>query len=118
MTRKQKTWMWIFLAMFLIPEILWSPVANFYYQLPQTSRSGATFPFRDNFLQNPDNLNYLRFVLLLQLIGTLFLLVIVMRGANLKNKLLKYLIGIILGLLTLGTGFVLLFALTFSISIM
>ncbi len=31
MTKKQKIWLGIFLAMFLVPEIMWSPIGNFCY---------------------------------------------------------------------------------------
>ena len=40
MTKKQKIWFAIFLAMFLVPEVLWSPVNDFYYELLQSGKTG------------------------------------------------------------------------------
>ena len=80
MTKTQKILAWIFGAMFVVPEILWSPVVNFYYELLQTSKSGGTHPFRYNFLQNSDNLNYLKFVIALQFVGLLLALIFVTKN--------------------------------------
>src|SRR3989344_5449732 len=33
MSKMQKTWLWVFAGMFLIPEVLWSPVSNLCYEL-------------------------------------------------------------------------------------
>lgn len=118
MTKKQKIWMWIFIAMFAIPEILWSPIANFYYQLSQTSKSGGTHPFRDNFLQNSDNLSYLKFVVALQFVGLLLLLIYLLRNKYAQNKLLKYLFTTILFIFLVIVGFALYFIMTFSINIL
>ena len=104
--------------MFALPEILWSPIANFYYELSQTSRSGGTHPFRYNFLQNSDNLNYLRFVIAIQFIGLLLALISVIKNMDRKNKLIKYLFVSLLCILAIIVGFTLYFALTFSIEIM
>jgi len=86
MTKTQKIWMWIFLALFAAPEILWSPVINFYYELSQTGISGGTHPWRNNFLQNSDNLNYLKFVIFFQLISLiLFLICLIKNRKNIKK---------------------------------
>lgn len=29
MTKKQKTWLWVFIAMFAIPEIIWGPTFGY-----------------------------------------------------------------------------------------
>ena len=68
MTKKQKIWLYIFLALFVIPEVLWSPVGNFVYEL-FLSHYGSTRPFRNNFLQQSNNINYLSTILFLQLLG-------------------------------------------------
>ena len=65
MTRKQKIWLWVSLALFAIPELLWSPVANFIYQLYKNT--GA--PFRYTFLEDSRNINILSTVLFIQLLG-------------------------------------------------
>ena len=110
--------MWIFIAMFALPEILWSPVGNFYYQLSQTSKSGGTHPFRDNFFQNSDNLNYLKFVIALQFVGLLLTLSFLIKNKYVANKLIKYLFAILLIILLIIVGFALYFAMTFSINIL
>jgi len=66
MTKTQKIWLWVFLGMFILPEVLWSPVGNFVYEL---SQSGNTHPVRNNFLQNTDNINILSTVLFIQMAG-------------------------------------------------
>jgi hypothetical protein len=118
MTKKQKIWMWIFIAMFAVPEILWSPVMNFYYQLSQTGGSGGTHPLRYNFLQYSDNLSYLKFVIFVQLLGLIGALIIALKNKNSKNKILRYLFILLLSLFVLIVGFVLYFALSFSINVM
>ncbi len=118
LTKKQKIWLWISGALFLIPELLWSPISNLYYQLTQTSKSGGTFPFRYNFLQNSDNLNYLKFVVLLQFLGVLITLILALKNRVIKNKVLKYFFIALLAILLLLTGFALLFVMTFTINIM
>ena len=118
MTKKQRIWLWIFIAMFAIPEILWSPVANFYYELSQTSKSGGTHPFRYNFLQNSDNLHYLRLVIFLQFMGLLLLLASVVKNKPFKNKSLKYFLIALLSILLILATFAFYFAMTFSIDIM
>src|SRR4051812_49298452 len=74
MTKKQKIWTVVFIAMFLLPELLWSTVFNFYYELPQTSYSSNTHPFRDNYFQNSDNLVQYDFILGMQILGLIGLL--------------------------------------------
>jgi len=118
MTKKEKIWTWIFIAMFALPEILWSPIANFYYELSQTSKSGGTHPFRYNFLQKSDNLNYLKLVIALQFIGLLLVLFSLIKNKFGTNKLIKYLSVILLVILLVTVGFVLYFAMTFSINIL
>lgn len=117
LTKKQKIWTWIFLAMFLVPEILWSPISNFYFELLQTSKSGGTYPFRDNFLQNSDNLNYLKIVILLQFIGLLLSLILIIKNRKWMNKLWRYLLIALLFILFIITGFALYFVFSFSIDI-
>ena len=68
MTKKQKIWLWIFLGMFILPELLWSPSGNFIYELYK-SHYGNTRPFRNNFLQDSSNINIFSTVLFIQLLG-------------------------------------------------
>ena len=57
MTKKQKIWLGVFLALFIVPEVLWSPVGNFVYEIMQSGNAGGTHPVRLNFLQVSDNVN-------------------------------------------------------------
>lgn len=118
MSKSQKIWLWISVAMFAIPEILWSPVSNFYYELLQSSSTSYVKPFRYSFLQNSDNLNYLKFFVFLQLIGLLGTLVVAIKNKNNKNAIWIYISTILLIALLLLVAFELYFAMTFSIDIM
>ncbi len=71
MNKKSKISLSIFVGIFVIPEILWSPIGNFIYQLGQTGNSGGTFPFRNNFLNNPDNTYAYVTILFIQFLGLL-----------------------------------------------
>jgi hypothetical protein len=69
MTKGQKIGFWAVLGLFIIPELLWSPVGNFIYELTQTGRSGGTHPFRNTFLEDSSNINIFSTVLFIQLLG-------------------------------------------------
>lgn len=114
MTKKQKIWFWVFLGMFLIPEILWSPVGNFVFTFLQNTNQIR--PLRNNFLINPDNINIYKIILLIQLMGLIFTAIAIFMRSN--KKFLHWLILGILTILALITGFVLYFALTFSLDIL
>ena len=115
-SKMQKTWLWIFGAMFLVPEVLWSPIVNFYYEFYQSSYSGNVQPLRDSFLQNADNLKYLKFVILLQSIGLLlFTISLVVNKKSITTIRTAYLFMIApLLILLLLVLFVLLFAFAFN----
>lgn len=68
MKKIQKLWLGLFLIMFIMPEVLWSPVGNGIYEL-YLSHFGNTHPFKNNFLQNSDNINILSTVLFIQFLG-------------------------------------------------
>jgi|SRR3989344_1332814 len=115
----KKIWLWIFGGMFLVPEVLWSPIVNFYYQLFQSSYSSNVQPFRNNFFQSSDNLKYLKFVILLQAIGLLFFTIsFITNKKNIKITMVKYLLIVIpLLILLFSVLFVLFFAFSFNPSI-
>lgn len=99
MTKNQKIWFTGFLLTFVVPEMLWSPVANFYYELLQSNQNGATHPFRETFLSSADNLNIFKIVVYIEfisLIGAIY----VLNKSSFKNKFLK--IGIITVLVLLA----------------
>jgi len=118
MTKTQKIWMWIFGAMFLIPEILWSPVLNFYYEFLQTSKTSYVQSLRNGFLQNPDNINFLRITILVEFIGVLLFLFLLVKNKNLLRGTIKYILIILFLVLALVFGFALFSALTLSIGIL
>src|SRR3989344_3307388 len=96
MSKKQKIWLGVFLAMFIIPDLLWSPVGNFGYELYK-SHYGNTYPFRNNFLQDSDNVNMLSTVLFIQMLGLFSSAVcLVIINKSVKNKWLLWLSVIIL----------------------
>ena len=51
-TKLQKGLLWLFGAMFLVPEILWSPVGNFIFSLLTPPIGGYPQLLRNNFLFN------------------------------------------------------------------
>ena len=70
MTKKQKIWLWIFLGMFIIPEVLWSPGINYVFKLSQMSTKDELAVFRNNFLtQGNYGFIWYGFVLFVELIG-------------------------------------------------
>ena len=87
MTKVQKIWLSVFLAMFLVPEILWSPVVNSVYEWNQNSNHVT--PLRDSFLTKSDNIQILSNVLLFQFFAlaliTIFLFLI---RNKINNKVL------------------------------
>ena len=106
MTTKQKAWSFIFTAMFALPEILWSPIINYIYELSQTSHSGGTHPYRYNFLQHPDNINLLSTVLFIQFLGlTLTLISLIVLNLKLKKWYL-WALAFVLLILTIIAFFV------------
>lgn len=69
MTKIQKIWLWIFIAMFAIPEILWSPIANFLYTFWKNGNVPTIL--RNNFLMHPDFRRLAIAIIFLQSLGAL-----------------------------------------------
>ncbi|MBL8031581.1 MAG: hypothetical protein JNK33_04645 [Candidatus Doudnabacteria bacterium] len=99
MTKNQKLWFWIGLALFAIPEILWSPVVNVFYDLFQSSNSVAVF--RDNLLTSGNHVNLFISILGLQLFGLLVSERFVLRSQ--QSLGLKIAWSTVLGVLVLAT---------------
>ena len=99
MSKKQKILSWIFIGLFVIPEVLWSPLLNFYYELNQSGSTSAVHSLRDNFFENPDHFNSLRLIVFIQLVGLVSFLVLLTR-IKLKLRLVAILITIVLILLS------------------
>ncbi len=102
MKKQQKIWLGIFLAMFILPELLWSPVENLVYDLLQNSNNVKIF--RPNFLTVSDNTYLLLFVLLFQIIGLIGSLIIVFKEKI--NIWFKLLLILVLTTLLLTTSFI------------
>lgn len=82
--------------MFLVPEVLWSPVGNIIYEFMQ---SGNVAPLRDNFLLKADNLIYFHVVSLIQLVGLVLSFISIVRIG--KKSFLSWLILVIISCLVL-----------------
>lgn len=69
MKKTQKFWLWVSIAMFAIPELLWSPIVNFIYIFWK----GGNVPIilRDNFLMSSDYRELLIIILFVQFVGAL-----------------------------------------------
>jgi hypothetical protein len=109
MSKMQKVWLAIFLAMFVVPEVLWSPVVNLVYSLLQNSNHAQIF--RSNFLTSSDNTNFLLSFLILQLVGIVGCLGLIFQAKI--NTGIKIFLIFVLILLLLITGAV--FYIAFSL---
>ncbi len=114
MSKRQKIWLGIFGAMFLIPEILWSPIIDFYYQLIlQSNSSGMVSSLRQNFLTKSDNISILKFVISIQLLG-LSLFLVKFLSLKIKNKIIKIISILFLMVILFFTAFFVVFAFNFN----
>jgi hypothetical protein len=93
--------------MFLLPEIIWSPIANFYYELLQ---QGDVRPFRDNFLMRGDNLLSLKLLTLGQFIS-LAIATGILLISNINKKIVKIFFFFFFLILLFFVGFAVLFLL-------
>ena len=113
MTTKQKIWFAIFLAMFAVPEVLWSPVSDFYYEFWQSGKIGNIIPLRQNFLNNSDNVGILKLVIVIQLLS-LFIAFGILLVAKFNSKIIKRITILLLIILIFLVGFMVLFAFNFN----
>lgn len=67
MKKIYKVLLGVFMAMFLVPELLWSPAGNFVYEF--LSDTAYVRPFRKSFLFEFGNDNFLSTVLFTQFLG-------------------------------------------------
>ncbi len=79
MKTKQKSLLMLFLGLFIIPEILWSPVANYVYELSQVG--GKIHSLRGNFLTAASNYSFIWYglIVLIQLVGLVGVLILIVR---------------------------------------
>ncbi|MDE2030817.1 MAG: hypothetical protein KGI58_00955 [Patescibacteria group bacterium] len=102
MTQKQKIWLWISLAMFIVPEVLFSfLLSSFLFFF------GVSGPYLIGFLINPqffvDNKDINLLLILIELFGILGLLIFNIRF-NKNNS--KSILSLILSILLLFTIFI------------
>ena len=93
MTKLQKIWMWLSLAMFLVPEVLWSPIANYSYTFFQNNNSPKLLRTNVFFGSNDDFHLTLTIITLIQFIGLLTSAILVFKFAKFR---FKNILGIIL----------------------
>lgn len=82
MSKMQKGLLWLLGAMFLVPEILWSPISNFIYIF--LNNSDPAKPLRLNFLTESNPANLYQIIVFLQLVGLLGFLFLLIKN---KRKL-------------------------------
>jgi len=103
---KQKIWMWVFIAMFALPEILWSPVVNFVYAFLRGDN--ASVILRNNFLVQPDYRKLAIFIIFLQCLGSLLSLISIYKTSiKLVYKILLSILFFIFFVLSLGVLYIL-----------
>ncbi len=99
MTKLQKIRIMVFLGVFIIPEILWSPVSSWIYSLLHDGQE-----FRSNFLTNSSDPYLWLFFLGLQFAGILCTLILV---SKIKfNLFVKTSLLLILAVLLMIVGFI------------
>ncbi|OGE78169.1 MAG: hypothetical protein A2751_03345 [Candidatus Doudnabacteria bacterium RIFCSPHIGHO2_01_FULL_46_14] len=91
MTKKQKIWLILGLALFVVPEIVWGPTFGFF------SLTDSLFKL--------DNRNLLLFVLFLQIVGSMISLKCLIKY-TIKKGLLQWIFISVLALVTLKSVFV------------
>jgi len=97
MSKTQKVWLWVFLGMFVVPEVLWSPVYKMYYALFHPLKNGSYQVWRPNLLDNYSKADLWSYLLLLQFFGLLLtgLYLIIIRK-SFRNKPVLWLIAALL----------------------
>lgn len=117
MTKKQKIWMWIFTAMFVVPEILWNPVSNFIYSFFSKPNNGLPQLLRDSFLFNYQYENLLKTIITIQLIGIISFFILWLKNKNNINSRIIFWIILLLSLLiSLVSLFILYLVFVFSLN--
>ncbi len=98
MTKLQKIWLWVGLGMFIIPEILWSPLVNLMQSLYNSQIDSPVF--RENFLTTGKSTVSWLVVLLVQLLGALSIVYFTYINRNYRRWLL--ILSIIFSLISLA----------------
>jgi hypothetical protein len=107
MIKIQKIWMAIFIAMFVIPEILWGPVANFIYSFINPTIDGYPQLIRNNFLFDFQYEKFLKSIIIIQTIGILvFSFFWFKHIKNINSKIIFLLVSLLCILISLICLFV------------
>jgi fatty-acid desaturase len=110
--KKKITQLSIFGTMFLLPELLWSPVGNIIYEFLQ--KTNDVQPYRYNFFTNSDNSVYLSLILLVQFIGCLLILIYLVNHK--KNNIFFWFGILLLIIITLVTFFIFYLSITLGVN--
>lgn len=84
MTKIQKVWLWVSLVLFVLPEILWSPLGNFLYSFFMPLVHGSSQIWRDNFLLNSQFNSLYEIILLVQIAS---IIVFTINWVRFKNNI-------------------------------
>jgi len=107
MTKKQKIWLAVFGAMFIVPEILWSSTTSFIYIMIFPEKF-SDLPLLFSILPSPNNNLTAGIINIVQFIGSSGFVLLFL---NLKiRKLTKILIILLLTPLIFASGFIALMA--------
>ena len=95
--KTKKIWFPISIALFVIPEILWSPLVGSYYSLFEPSIHGSSQIWKYSFLPELTNQNIFLLVLFVQLLGLVISFFVCLKFNNifLKVFLLVLFVGLI-----------------------
>jgi hypothetical protein len=85
----------LFGSLFLIPEILWSTLLNFYYSFLKPTIGGSSQVLRDNFLLRSDNIDIYLLILVIQTIGLVGCIIVLCRAKINNTKKIVYLLPLI-----------------------
>jgi hypothetical protein len=108
MDKKQQIGLGAFLGLFVIPELLWSPIVNFFHALLQNSNQVQVL--RPNYFTDSDNLLSFLILVLVQFLGLVAFLYLINSGEIAYWK--RIILSAIIILLIIPTVFVLYAAFT------
>ncbi len=111
MNKIQKIWLAVCGSLFLVPEILWSPLWNFSYAIWFKDCVGGNMNLiRNNFLTNSDNANVLIIILGVQGIGFLGLFFWLLLAKLQKPTKIAGLVFTLLGIMAIIFAFVMFYS--------
>jgi hypothetical protein len=88
--------------MFLVPEILWSPIVNELYSTLAGTKNGSFQMWRNNFLFEKGNLSLWAQILFVQFLGMFFSTIVVfLAKKNIQNKILFWVLFVLMSIITI-----------------